>query len=807
MYKLSCAIIALMLYVGNALSQATSTAINNNDLKLQTLLSLPITEKAYLHFDKPYYAPGDTIYFKAYVTMTERHEPSKISGVLHADLIGPANKVQQSVKLQLINGVGWGDFTFPDSLTNGNYRVRAYTQWMRNSTDPIFFEQIISAGNPKKTTTQNILSQSNKNNKPDVAFFPEGGNLVAGISSNIAFKAIGINGLGINVKGVIVDNDGRQVAGISSSHLGMGSFYLTPQSGKSYKAILSCADGSKATFDLPFIEQKGIVLSVNNDSIAKASVSIEANKNYYEENRGKDYTIIIYATGKATSVKYKLNNPIISFDVLKRRLGTGITVITLFSPTNEPLCERLIFVQNYDQLNLAVKADKLLYGPKGKVSINLQAINRAGQAAAGQFSVSVIDESKVVVDEENESTIFNNLLLTSDLKGYIEQPNYYFSNTSDPVNHNLDLVMLTHGYRRFQWKQILNEGRPAIKYQPEKGIDINGMANNIGGKPLVNGTVSLLSPADQVMSQTTDDKGIFRFTNLIFTDTARFILQAVSKKGKNTTKLTYNPTENKPYITSNSVTQDTATSKMVSTYMENITKQNQQLGKLGKLRGKMLQEVNIKGRKVERVKLSRLNGVADQVITGDQIGTDGQLVFKLMGLTKGVNYIMSGLGSNYIPVLRTPGTKGPMTIYVNNVMVYDAIDLNTMFDINQFSPDMIESVEIIKGAMGGVNGTMLLTVNYGKSIRSITSTGVLPITVNGFYKAREFYSPKYGHQDKDIVDYRSTVFWKPDIVTDKDGNASFDYYNADGTGNYRVVVEGFDDKGNLGRQVYRYKVQ
>jgi hypothetical protein len=800
MYKALCSIIAFLLYSTVVFSQADSARLNTGDKKLKTLLSLPITEKAYLHFDKPYYASGDTIYFKAYVTMGERHEPSHISGVLHADLIDPANKIQQSVKIQLINGVSWGDFTLPDSLHNGNYRIRAYTQWMRNSNDPIFFEQIIPVGDFKNKPNRNI---ANKSNKADLAFFPEGGNLVAGVSSNIAFKAIGINGLGINVKGIIIDSDSKQITSISSTHLGMGSFYLTPQSGKGYRAILVYTDGSKATYDLPLVEQKGITLSVNNDSIAKTSVSIEANKAYYDENRDKDYTIIIYAAGKATSVKYKLDNPIISFDVLKRRLGTGIVIITLFSPDNEPLCERLIFVQNYDQLSLAISTDKPVYYSKEKVNINLQSINRAGQPAAGQFSVSVIDESKVAIDEKNESTILNNLLLTSDLKGYIEQPNYYFNNTSEKTSRDLDLVMLTHGYRRFQWKKILNESLPAIKYQPEKGIEINGIANTLGSKPLINGTVSLLSSANQIMSQTTDDKGIFRFSNLIFTDTAKFILQAVNKKGKNTTKLTYNQIENKPYIVSKITTQqDTAANKMMSFYIENAAKQNEQLSKAGKLKGKMLQEVVIRSNKKYTPKMTTRYGVADQTIPAEQIGRTGQLIYKLMPLLRGVRFISASEEVNfYKPVLTGPSFRDvPFKIIVNDV------EMDVDFNINSIDPEQIESVDVVRNP---VAPAIIFTIQHGVNARYITSTGILPITINGFYKAREFYSPKYDHRDssKDFVDYRSTIFWKPNLITDKDGNASFDYYNADGKGNYRVVIEGFDDKGNLGRQVYRYKVQ
>ncbi|HJP62307.1 MAG TPA: carboxypeptidase-like regulatory domain-containing protein, partial [Mucilaginibacter sp.] len=344
--------------------------------KIDSFATTHPIEKAYLQFDKPYYAAGDTLYFKAYVTMGERHLPSQISGVLHADLINTKNKIDQSIKLQMANGIAWGDFALPDSLPKGNYRVRAWTQWMCN--DPgSFFEKTIPIGSlqndkvPESNTTRAITG------KPDVQFFPEGGALVTGIKSRIAFKAIRLDGLGINIKGEILDNDNRTITTFASAHLGMGSFELTPESGKTYAAKLTFADGTSQTMALPKPEEKGITLSVNNDSIPLAKVKIIANGAYLKENKGKDYTLLIYSGGIATTVDCKLDSTVTTLDILKRKLFTGVTTITLFSSNNEPLCERLIFVQNYDQLDLNVTTDKIEYAPREKVTLKLNAKTRA----------------------------------------------------------------------------------------------------------------------------------------------------------------------------------------------------------------------------------------------------------------------------------------------------------------------------------------------------------------------------------------------------------------------------------------------
>ncbi|MBD1391764.1 MG2 domain-containing protein [Mucilaginibacter glaciei] len=797
MYKLTFTVIALFTFVSFAFSQADSSGLKTGNGKLKALLGLPVTEKVYLHLDKPYYAPGDTIYFKAYLTMGERHQPSQISGVLHAQLIDPGNKINQSVKLRVLNGVCQGDFTLPDSLQSGRYRLRAYTQWMRNEANPTFFEQIIPVGIQKNSVS--TTTGAANIDKPKVDFFPEGGMLVAGISSNIAFKAVASNGLGLPVKGIVLDNDAKQIATFAATHLGMGTFYLTPQSGKNYRAVVTYADGSSNTVALPVVTQNGITLSVNNDSVGKASISIEANKAYYDEHRDQDYTVVIYAGGKATSVRSKLDNPIISFDVLKRKLGTGVVTITLFDAVDEPLCERLIFVQNYDQLGLTLKTDSGAYAPKHQTTISLKALTRAGQPAVGNFSVSVTDESKVPVSENSERTILTDLLLISDLKGYLEQPNYYFTHLSDETSHDLDLVMLTHGYRKFQWKQILRDSVPPIKFQPENGIDINGIASSLGGSPLVNGQVSLLSPGNMILSEKTDGKGVFRFSNVVFNDTAKFILQAVTNKGKKYTKLTYNPIENQPYINPYKPGKDTTASQLMVSYLQNTQKQNAYLQQTGKLKGRMLQEVKITANKIKKVEINSQHGVADQLITGQQIGENGQLVNKLMELLRSIRFVQAPNGNLYLPLWNKPTLSiEPIKILVNNA------EMEYGFDFNQFNPDMIEKVEVFENA-----NILAFTVNYGKSIRSMTTTGILPITVKGFYKAREFYSPKYSHVDdsENPADYRSTIFWKPDVLTDKNGDATFNFYNSPAAGTYRVVVEGIDAKGNIGRQVFKYQVQ
>ncbi|MGZ4008524.1 MAG: TonB-dependent receptor [Mucilaginibacter sp.] len=801
--KKSKSLILWILLLGVCHSYTYSQSGNDKDIfaKLKNFAAHHITEKVYLHFDKPYYATGDTIYFKAYVTMGERHDLSKLSGVLHVDLINTASKINQSIKLQLINGLAWGDFTLPDSLPKGNYRIRAYTQWMQNVGN--YFEHTFPIGTlhslkiPESSTSKKDAWHS----KPDLQFFPEGGSLVMGINSKIAFKLIGSNGLGLDARGSVTDNLGNVVTQFASTHLGMGYFYLKPEEGKTYMANITFADGSKNTIDLPVPQANGIVLTINNDSIPNAAVSIAANNVYFSENKGKAYSLLIYSGGIATTVTCKLDSPVIKMDIIKRHLHTGVARVTLFSPAGEPLSERLLFIQNYDQLNLHVGSDKTTYSAREKVTIKVNAKTRADSSVIGHFSVAVIDESKVPVDEAAENTILTDLLLTSDLKGTVEQPNYYFTSITDETNKNLDLVMLTHGYRKFEWKQVLNDTDPPIAFQPEKGLEITGTAKSLLGKPLAKATVSLISVQSRTFaSQVTDNQGNFRFDNLVFMDSSKFILQAVNAKGKNTTKLIYDEETNAPVTTSEILLKDDKAIPSMSTYLQNSEKQQEEIAKRGSVKGKMLKEVKIKGFKDDNdYPSSNLGGPghADQVVhRADLEKTGGSIWDKLAGKFHGPYgfEITSGSFSGLIVV---DGIR------------YDRSSPN-------IDAENVETVELLYGAnasiygMGGGHGVLVVTTRVGSNEdpKDIASTGILPIIAKGYYKAREFYSPKY---ESDTIpsraDLRSTIYWNQELITDKDGNVSFTYYNSDGHGTYRLVIEGIDEKGNLGRQVFKYTVE
>ncbi|HEY2580500.1 MAG TPA: TonB-dependent receptor plug domain-containing protein, partial [Mucilaginibacter sp.] len=757
---------------------------------------------------------GESVYFKAYVTMGERHEPSTISGILHVDLIGKNDAVMKSLVLQLNKGTGWGDVQLPDTLQKGSYRIRAYTEWMRNEKDPNFFEQYISVSS--MNNVDRVAEAVKQGSQPSLQFFPEGGNLVTDIHSKVAFKAIGPDGLGINVKGMVFDNEGKAVAKITSSHLGMGVFDFIPEAGRTYKAKITFANGSQSAVDLPIVAAKGITLDVINSDPNKISIEINANRDYYKENQNKDLNMIVYCAGKVRTYSFKLDNEVLGLDLPIKDFSTGTLQVTLLSATGEPMNERLVFIRNSDQLNLSVTTNKTSFAKRENVQVSVNAKTTDGMPVNGNFSVSVVDESKVLVDEDSENTILSYLLLTSDLKGYIEKPNYYFAHDSKETRADLDALMLTQGYRRFAWKQLLNDNTPATTaFAPEKHIDITGVLKTKAGEPIANSSLLLIDKAGgKTLIQQTDAQGKFRFENVDFLSDSHFLLKMQSSPGKNGAVLTLDQSSKRPSVIAGNPVEAkyNANADILASLQSNqgagiVTASNESTKVL--MQNDKSTDNTPTGNNYRSTKLGG-SGNADQVIKADQILEGPSLSEDIKGIARGIDF------KNGVPFLQssTVVTAGMMGQESMLVVIDGVMSSNNIDDV---SPTDVESIEILKGpnaSLYGVRGaTGVFVINTRqtgapKSISKEMAPGLFSLAPAGFYKAKEFYSPRYdvtppGNQ---LPDTRTTIFWKPDVTTDANGGASFNYFNADGAGTYRVEIQGMDSKGNLGMQVFRYKV-
>jgi len=891
---------------------------------LQKWTTVHPQEKVYLHTDKPYYALGDTIWFKGYITTGSRHQLSAISGSVYVDLINEQDSLVRSLKLPAASGTVMGDFVLGDELKEGNYRLRAYTQWMRNAGEGYFFDKTFTVGSVfsnniitkadyqykdidgKQVLTAilnytddqgtplanknvqyrimvnkaqelvktiktdaagnallNILNEkqtdltgayirtviSNSAGKDvikdfpikanlaqsDVQFFPEGGNLINGVVSRIGFKAVGVDGLGINISGKVVDDENLEITSISTLHAGMGSFVLRPEAGKTYTAKIAFADGSTKSIGLPKANNDGYTLSVYQP--AKDSILLRISTK--TPSQPINLNLIAQTGGEIiTAQPVKIERSMTSFWLDRRAFPTGIVQFTIFDQNNQPLNERIAFIRSNDQLQLNLKANKTSFKSKEPVFFTMDAADSEGKPTIGNYSVSVIDESKIPSDEADASTIFSNLLLTSDIKGYVEKPNYYFNNVTDDVNRALDNLMLTQGYRRFTWKELSAANSTAPKYTAEGlGVSISGRVQTLGHKPLPNANVMLMALKAGVTRLTTaDSSGRFKFENFFLTDSIKLTIQARTSKNSDKSILILDSVPGVK-ISKNPHTGDITTNinGVLKAYIDAGKKQDELYEKMGRMdQVHRLRQVNIKAAKDKKDAtamqgLLRIpDGSANRTFTPkeDESTTVG-------------TFLMSHLGAGVIFRDYTPSRNPPNLPYdpdpyeppiINCPMVradtgYRALSVildgrllreselsgvfdNGMVDINDIKKiDFVYRNPALTGMLGtGIGAILIYTKTPGS--RKLYNPSVVNITPKGFNKARDFYSPKYDRpgSNKQLPDMRSTIYWNPYLKTDDAGKGAFSFFNADGPGAYKVVVEGINADGQLGRQIFRYQV-
>ncbi len=904
-YRYAIVFLLLTVFGGPAQAQRDSVPLNSIIEKTGKLSTARPIEKVYVHFDKPYYAVGDTIWFKTYLTDNFR-QPSQLSKVVYVEIANSRDSIVDNFKLPVRNGVASGNIALnPLNYKQDNYHVRAYTKWMANFDAAYFFTKTISIGNAvdKLVNTQVTYSktgadksmrvnlrlvykdpdgvpQANKrvtwevmstlddiakgkgntdasgvytisfvnskgtdlsnasivafidlgnkkvagrtfplkplNNNNDVQFFPEGGELLTTVRTKVGIKAISGNGLGASFTGTVTDNTGQVLANITSQHAGMGMFVLTPEEGKTYKADITFANGAKGTYNLPKIQSTGFAISINSGDADQLSLKLSTSPAFFQANKGKAFYIIAQSVNTVCfAAQTLLKEQIYSATIPKNKFPTGIVQFTLMSSAGVPLSERLVFIQQNDQLNLSIAGDKPSYTSRQKVKLNITAKNKTAPVE-GNFSISVIDESKVPVNESDETTILSSLLLTSDLKGYIEKPNYYFTKISDKTAADLDLLMLTQGYRRFSYTDVIANNYQQIFFLPEQGIELSGTLRTLNGMPFKGGNVKLLIP-DKYFSTSavSDPEGKFKFNNLVFADSAKVVVSAKNNyNGKNLMLMMDGQTY--PAIPKNQFypDDDQNIDSTINTYMQNSKNLMDRM--------RVLKEVVVRAPKASaRIDhsaypaLTGLSNIPDHLVTSEQLGACANMLLCLQGRLPGVTFDNNNF---YVSRDYNQGRRVPMQIFVTGMPV-DVSYLSSMQSTD------VESIEVfLKDELGLVSNAYqangIIVINSKKKPTGGTKISlaefqdllpqpnVVNFTPKGYNFGREFYSPKYDVAKPVGVDLRSTIYWNPHVITDKaTGNTSVEFYNADGKGTYRAVIEGFDKDGNIGRFVYRYKVQ
>lgn len=762
-------------------------------------------EKIYLHTDRPYYLSGETIWLKAYVTAGTTQQLSTISNTVYVELLASDKSPVEKFILRADSGLGHGYLELPADLESGTYLLRAYTNWMRNFGEPFFFTKELKVWNLDLTEKKS----TKKSDGLELQFFPEGGHLIEGLRNRVAFKAIGPDGLGREVSGKLVDDENNQVLDFKSTHLGMGDFFLSPEKGKRYRAIIT----SYPELSFPLESAKtGVALTVtysekSDDVVVKIQLSESL-------PRPQSFTLAVHQRGDPSFLaQFTLANVIYFVKIPKAKLAHGLNHLTLFNTNAKPLSERLLFIDKGEQLTINVSGLKESYRAREKVELEIETLNSDGKRVPAYLSLTAIHSSEVALDSYDKN-ILNYLLLSSDLKGHIEAPGFYFDSKNADRYAKLDLLLLTQGWSRFRWDSLLQDQWPALPHYVEKGLNIQGsLVDELTKKPVEGGKVTYFTSSNNsdILVAATGNKGRFIFDDVVFCDSSQAVLQGENRKGKNFVLFNVDPLW--PQQTSTySISEEVMSLNEFQRSLIAKGVERRKIDSSYQFEGKtiILDEVEIKEKRIEADQEKRMYmGASRTIRTENVLGSQYMLhPLELLRGTAGIRLTPNPPG--YFVTIRGVGTIGsgaePLILLDNT-----PVDINML---NTIPVSSISSVDIFRGAEAaafgsqGANGVIIF---YSKSGSGITQPpkGIFTFNFTGYQTPREFYSPKYDIQKPEHIkpDSRATVHWQPLIQTNAEGKATVSFYNPDPEGEIIIQLEGLSILGLPGVRTQNYQIQ
>jgi len=768
-------------------------------------------ERIHIHFDKELYIAGETIWFKAY--LMDGFLPSDLSANFIAEITDQNNRVILQKKLPVLSATVAGNFDLPDSLAQGNYIFRAYTPWMLNFDEAFVFRKSVFVYKPSIKTA--VAANETANNHIDL--FPEGGEVVSNIVNVIAFKATDKQGSPVGVSGRIMDASGSEIISFASVHDGMGSFGFIPKTAEQYRAEITFADGSTRNIELPAARETGWLLQVREETetkrrviLARASAATAADLVLI----GQMQQELLFEQ----SLQVQGANSIISLDT--RSFPSGILQLTLLTKSGIPLAERLIFINNNDyRFPVSLQSDTLSLGKKAKNVLSFS----LPDSIAGSFSVSVTDESIIAYNNNiRNDDIISRLLLTSDLKGYIHNPSFYFGKNDKATRAALDLVMITHGWRRFNWGQVMKNQFPALYHHDQNHIQLSGTVfSEKTKKPVTAGEANFIMRTKDSLTDffqaPIGNKGRFELDNLVYADTAQFSFQLNSKKNR----------EKELYIELDRDTTDYPLTgrRLLSSarhYFPHYTLTSDSLKKLYSFSSdtsgnyRMLEAVTVRAKKKRPLDdlnqrytsglFSSMNMVRILDLVNNDPGAGAQNVFQyIQGRIGGLRIIPSGFPPSYTVftnrAMSLTGGPIPVPLYLDEAPTtsqqLSAIPMNQIAMIKFFQTGFMGSP--------GIGTTSALAV-YTKQTFDRTDFG--PGYLNafkypGYSPVREFYSPDYEQspETRDLADRRITLLWQPEIKIDPEtGKYMIRFFNSDNARRIKIIVEGMTADGKLVRE-------
>ena len=620
----------------------------------------------------------------------------------------------------------------------------------------------------------------------DVKFFPEGGALINIPHQNVAFKAQGADGFSKEIEGFLFNSKGDTLTNFRSEHNGMGIFTMNPVNNETYYVTVRTNDSITKRFDLPAIEPKGISIAMSH---YKQEIRYEIQKTEATEWPQKLF-LLAHTRGKLAILQPI--NPKRTFGKMNDSLFTeGITHFMLIDEQGNALSERLIFVPDHKPNQWQITTDQPTYGKREKVSLQIAAKDSEGNPVEGTFSVNITDRKSIQPDSLADN-ILSNLLLTSDLKGYVEDPAFYFLNQDARTLRSIDYLMMTHGWRRHKMENVLRTPSLNFTNYIEKGQTISGRIMGFFGANVKKGPICVLAPKYNIIATTeTDEKGQF-IVNTSFRDSTTFLVQARTKKGFAGVDILMDPpqypvaTHKAPYFNG------------ATTFMEDyLMNTRDQYYMEGGMRVYNLKEVTVTAKR-ERPSSKSIytGGINTYTVEEDRLQGYGQTAFDAASRLPSVT-ITNG------SEIHIRNNSEPAIIVIDDIVYEDASDILKDIQVSDMS-----SISLLRGADAVIlgprasGGAVVITLKDPRNLPARPAQGIITYTPLGYSESVEFYHPTYDTPEKKNAqrsDFRSTVYWNPELRLDAEGKATIEYYTPDSTAPEDIIIEGVDKNGKVCR--------
>ena len=774
-------------------------------------------EKIYIQTDKPYYTAGENIWFNTYLVNGVTHIKTAKSKINYVELINEQNEVIADRKLFTESLSVNGDFKLPIDLNEGTYLMRAFTNYMRNQPRDYFFKKEI----PVFAINSDANSKDGKENKttqtselPEIGFYPEGGYLVNGINNKVAVKIKDAELSANPVVGIIEDTEGNKVTDFKTFEFGLGTFFLKPEPAKEYRAVITTND-EIIQYPLPLPLSEGYVM---NTSITDKDVLINVTTNKKE---GLKNVLIIGQQRGLPAFDYtqEKNVSTMLVKIPTVDLIEGVLDIVLFNESEKPVAERLVYINKENKISVTVKkTNGFSTGIRDRVNMDIEIRNNLGKAVPSTFSVSITD-ADLIEPNINAENIKTYLLLNSDIRGKIKSPNYFFT-AGDSIKKSgqLDLIMLTHGWSRFTWQELL-QNSVRQEFKPEDGIYISGHTINAKSPFQNKYSETKLTFRKKGFYQETDNTnniGRFSYGPFVFHDTIDVFLQAgsgLSSENPNytDTNIKLDPPAQRPTIIPDRIANPFNQNLEIENVENYIKKSRNKVFRDFEFDSEreLLDEVKLTGKAktqedIEesiRDKRTRSFSPSHRIVV-DDMGQHGagnfmELIENIPGVRTGRKYDPSNPGTSQDILVTLRGLEP--AYYVDDVEV----DLPYAKSIHQADIDFIDILNTGHASAAyslKAQGIIAIYTKQGSgNKRNITDKklGSINFKLEGFYTAREFYAPDYSLVDRNRSreDKRTTLFWKPNISSNGYKNVEITFYTSDEKGRFQIEIEGITNSG------------